>query len=182
MPLFYLTLVYVSHLWTIHVDPRCARVVLGFRRKPLVISVILTRQENNHRMGFWNIKRHGIVWSWLCMSSVWQGIEGFVCFDILNPFRSFISCFPIPWLSYHSLLPPYIFICIIVNAWPFLETLERRHVSLAQLSIFSLSMDDIFTFCGCLPLFLCSNNATSFGLRFCRYLVQRNQLYIVMWV
>jgi peptidoglycan/LPS O-acetylase OafA/YrhL len=27
MPLFYLTLVYVSHLWTVHVDPRCEKVV-----------------------------------------------------------------------------------------------------------------------------------------------------------
>jgi hypothetical protein len=33
MPLFYLTLIYVSYLWTIHVDPRCERVVSWLSKK-----------------------------------------------------------------------------------------------------------------------------------------------------
>ncbi|KAJ5128579.1 hypothetical protein N7448_002296 [Penicillium atrosanguineum] len=33
LPLFYLLLIYVAHLWTIHVDPRCGRVVSWLSRK-----------------------------------------------------------------------------------------------------------------------------------------------------
>ena len=33
MPLFYLLLIYVAHLWTIYVDPRCEKVVSWLSRK-----------------------------------------------------------------------------------------------------------------------------------------------------
>ncbi|KAJ5681657.1 uncharacterized protein N7477_001597 [Penicillium maclennaniae] len=33
VPLFYLLLIYVAHLWTVHVDPRCEKVVTWLSRK-----------------------------------------------------------------------------------------------------------------------------------------------------
>lgn len=146
MSLFNLTLVYVSYVWTTHVDPRCARVVLGYawarsdrESKAVRISIFLTHLDH-----------------WL---------YAFQFHDSSN----------------NSLLPVYILICVIVNAWPFLEILDRRHVSLAQLTIF-LSMNGDFTFCWRLPFLLCIKNANSFGLRSRRYIIKRNQLYIFMWV